>query len=69
MSNPLKAYRGKHGLSQSDLAVKLGVSRQLVGALETGTRPFTPEMANLIEEKLGINRVVIRPDIFRRRAA
>jgi transcriptional regulator with XRE-family HTH domain len=67
--SPLRAYREKKRLSQEDLAALLGVSRQMVGMLETGERGYTAEMAVLIEEKTGINRVMFRPDLFRKRAA
>lgn len=56
-------------MSQQDIATKLGVSRAMVGLLENGERGFTAEMAVLIEDKLGINRILLRPDIFRRKAA
>jgi transcriptional regulator with XRE-family HTH domain len=69
MANPLRAYRKKKGLSQGALAAKLGISRAMVGLLETGARQFTAEMAIHIEATLGIDRLMIRPDIFRRRAA
>lgn len=67
MANPLRGYREKHGLSQEALAEKLGVSRQMVGMLENGERQFTAEMALKVEVELGIDRVLIRPDLFRRR--
>ncbi len=35
MKNRLKVLRAEHGLTQEDLAKKLGVSRQAVNALET----------------------------------
>ena len=69
MSNPLRAYRSKKRLSQREIAGALGVSRQMVQMLETGERNFTAEMAVKIEKMLGIDRVLIRPDIFRRREA
>jgi transcriptional regulator with XRE-family HTH domain len=69
MSNPLRAYREKKGKSQQEIADALGISRQMVGLLESGDRDFTADMAILIEEKLGINRVLILPRIFRKRAA
>lgn len=67
--SPLKAYREKNKLSQEEIASLLGISRQMVGMLETGDRDYTAEMAVLIEEKLGLNRVLFRPDLFRKRAA
>lgn len=69
MSNPLLAYRTKKALSQEAVAEMLGVSRQMVGMLEKGERNFTAEMAVKVEQRLGIDRVLVRPDIFRRRAA
>jgi len=69
MTNPLLSYRRRKGLSQEEVASALGVSRQMVGHWEKGDRNFTGEMALLIEEKLGIDRVLIRPDLFRKKAA
>jgi transcriptional regulator with XRE-family HTH domain len=54
-------------LSQQQLADKLGISRQMVGMLETGERDFTVEMCLLIERKLGIPRENVRPDFFVRK--
>ncbi len=69
MSNPLYSYRKKKGLTQSEIARALGVSRQMVQMLETGDRGFSAEMAVKVEKMFGIDRVLIRPDIFRRREA
>lgn len=65
MSNPLKAYRKRARLSQQALARKLGISRAMVGMLENGKREFTAETAVMIEKNIGINRVMLRPDLFR----
>lgn len=67
MANPLLAYRKKRGLSQQQVADKLGISRQLVSMIECGERGFTADMALHIEHRLGIDRMVMRPDYFRRR--
>lgn len=69
MANPLRGYRRKHRLSQSALALKLGISRSMVAMIECGERGFTDAMSLLIEDKLGIDRIVTRPDLFRRRKA
>lgn len=69
MANPLRAYREKNGLSQAELAAMLKVSRQMVSLLENGARKYTAEMALTIERRLGIDRVLTRPDLFRRRAS
>jgi len=42
MKNSLRALRADRGWSQSDLADKLGVSRQSVNAIETGR--FDPSL-------------------------
>ena len=68
-TNPLKAYREQQGLSQQEVADKLGVSRQMVGFLENGEREFTADMAVKIEKELGIPREEILPELFRRAAA
>jgi transcriptional regulator with XRE-family HTH domain len=65
MSNALKAYRKKERLSQQAIANKLGISRAMVGLLENGHREFSAEISVLIEKNLGINRVMLRPDLFR----
>ena len=36
MNNRLKDLRAEHGMTQADLAAKLGVSRQTVIAIENG---------------------------------
>lgn len=41
----------------------------MVGFLENDERPFTADMAVHIEKKLGISRLLLRPDLFRKRAA
>lgn len=69
MANALLAYRERKKLSQQEVADSLGISRQMVSFLENDEREFTINMVLLIEEKLGINRLMLRPDYFRKRAA
>lgn len=68
MSNPLKAYREQNGLSQKEIADRIGVSRQMVSFLENGERDYSADMAVLIEKKLGILRSKFRPDLFEKAA-
>lgn len=65
MSNPLRAYREKHELSQKQVAERLGCSRAMVSHWENDERDYSAEWAVLIEQRLGINRVLLRPDLFR----
>ncbi len=69
LADPLRAYRELHGMSQQWLADKLKVSRQLVSMLELGEREYTADMCVLIEEKIGVPREAMRPDLFKREAA
>ena len=67
--NLIRAYREANHLSQQEVADKLGVSRQLVGFLESGERSFTMDLALRMEAKLGILREDVFPEFFRRTAA
>jgi transcriptional regulator with XRE-family HTH domain len=66
MSNPIRAYRKKHRLSQQEVADLLGVARSTLQAWESGQNGITAEVAVKVESILGIDRVLIRPDIFRK---
>lgn len=50
----IKALREAHGLSITELAGLIGVSRQLIGLIESGTRHATPAVCRAIADKLGI---------------
>jgi transcriptional regulator with XRE-family HTH domain len=62
--HPFKEYREKAGLSQEELAEKLGVSRQMVGLIETGTRPITAKKAVEWEKLIPVSRHLMCPEIF-----
>lgn len=64
--HPLRAYRDKEGLSQQELADKLGVSRQMVGLIETGERAVTPENAKTWERVIPLSKEILCPEIFGR---
>lgn len=65
----MKAYREQAGLSQEELAEKLGVSRQMVGFIETGERSVTPQKALEWEKLIPLSKEVLCPDIFGQAAA
>ena len=62
--HPLRSYRIKHGLSCGILAGKLKVAESTLRSLENGHRRLTAELAVEIEKRLGINRAILRPDLF-----
>ena len=62
--NPLDAYMRAAGLLNRDMAVALGLAPELVRRMRCGMRPIHPNEARLIEEKFGIPRHRLRPDIW-----
>ena len=54
MTNRLKDLRAERGWSQSDLAERLGVSRQSVNAIETGRYDPSLPLAFRIAELFGL---------------
>lgn len=64
-ANPLRAYRKQHNLSRRDLAEKLDLTPGMVGHIENGIRGISAERAVDIERRIGIPRVLLRPDLFR----
>jgi transcriptional regulator with XRE-family HTH domain len=58
-------YRKDHGLTQAQLGEILGVSDATITHIETGKRPVTPQNAIAWEEKIGISRAVLCPEIFK----
>jgi len=63
--HPLRIYREKEGLSQEELAEKLGISRQMVGLIEAGERAVTPENALQWEKLIPLPKERLCPKIFR----
>jgi putative transcriptional regulator len=70
MQNRLAALRQVHRLSQSDLAHRLGVSRQSVNAIETGRSDPSLALAFRIAELfgLGVEEVFSPPSRHQSRA-
>jgi transcriptional regulator with XRE-family HTH domain len=54
-------YRENKGLTQAELARKLGVSRGMVSLIESGERTITAEKANAWAALLGLNRCMLNP--------
>lgn len=62
--HPLEAYRTENGLSRSDLASKLDVSRMAVYRWETGSRRVDDDLLQAVSDRTGIPKRVLRPDLF-----
>lgn len=64
MNNRLKALRTERGWSQSDLAERLGISRQSVNAIETGRYDPSLPLAFRIADVFGqpIEMIFLRED-------
>lgn len=62
----LRSYRTKKGLSANEVAAQLGIAASTLRSYENGNREVGGDLAVKIEKKLGIDRVLIRPDLFRK---
>ena len=60
----LKEYRLAKGLTTTDLAKIVGISRPHMSRLENNKMKITAETAVRIEKLLGISRADLRPDLF-----
>lgn len=65
-THPLRAFRLQKKLSCEDLGKKLNIAATTVRSYENGNRTISGDFALTIEEKLGIPREQIRPDLFQR---
>jgi transcriptional regulator with XRE-family HTH domain len=65
----LRSYRVKNKLSAGVVAEKLGIAASTLRSYENGNREVDGDFAVKIEKTLGIDRVLIRPDLFRQRRA
>ncbi len=65
MTNPIRSYREKHGLTLEAFGDIVGVKKAAVGKWENGIAPSV-ESAKVIEEKTygAITRQQLRPDIW-----
>lgn len=64
--HPLRRFRESQSppINQAALAELLGVERATISRWESGERQPGPEVWALIEEKTGIPRSELRPDLF-----
>ncbi len=51
----LKEYMNRKGLTQTDVAQRLGVTKQYINSLLSGMRPFGKKQAKLWEDNFGIS--------------
>ncbi|MFS0827466.1 helix-turn-helix transcriptional regulator [Pseudomonas phoenicis] len=63
MNNRVRELRAEHGWSQAELAMRLGVSRQTVNAIETGrydpSLPLAFSLARVFEQPI---EMIFQPD-------
>ncbi|MFK7696896.1 helix-turn-helix domain-containing protein [Paenibacillus sp. HJGM_3] len=57
----VRAFRKLKGLTQDELAKRLGVSIAILGAIERGSRKAEPRMLARIAETLNIDPVELNP--------
>jgi transcriptional regulator with XRE-family HTH domain len=65
MAHPIRKYRVQQGMTQQELADRLGVSRALVGLVETGERQINPHDVAKWEKVTGVPREKLLPEVFR----
>jgi len=56
LAGRIRAFRKLKGLTQNELAEKLGVSVAILGAVERGTRKAEPRLVREIASTLGIDK-------------
>lgn len=61
----LRAYRKRHGMNTTQAGRCLGVSGSTFRSWENGNREMPPEKAVEAEKIFQIDRVILRPDLFR----
>jgi len=62
MKSRLRLLRAEHGLTQEDLAQRIGVSRQAINALETERHDPSLDLAYRIAAALGVSVELIFPN-------
>ncbi|WP_165071255.1 helix-turn-helix transcriptional regulator [Desulfovibrio sp. ZJ200] len=50
----LRGLRGKEGITQAELAARLGVSQNAISEMESGKRPISTKMAKRLEKVFNI---------------
>ena len=55
VKNDLKVYRAKHDLTQEELAIEMGVSRQTINAVETGKYNPSLELALKLADRFDVS--------------
>ena len=61
--HPLKTYRSAKGLTQDQLAKRLGVARTTVARWESGDRHIDDDLLPKVSLMTGIPKPALRPDL------
>jgi transcriptional regulator with XRE-family HTH domain len=64
----LRSYRKKNRLTAREAGAKINAAATTWRSYENGHREVDGDTAVLIEKKCGVDRILIRPDLFRRAA-
>lgn len=62
----LRSYRAKNKLTAKEVAEQLGIAESTLRSYENGHREIDGDFAVEIEKVLGLDRVLLRPDLFRK---
>jgi plasmid maintenance system antidote protein VapI len=62
--HPIDDVLAEYGVTSYDLAVSLGLSVEAVRTWRRGTRRITPEAARLTEQRFGVPKHLLRPDLW-----
>jgi transcriptional regulator with XRE-family HTH domain len=64
----LRAYRKKNNLTAEQAGAMIHVAASTWRSYENGSREVDGDTAVLIEKRCGVDRILIRSDLFRRAA-
>lgn len=64
MESPLRSWREARGLSVNGAAEQAGVTAAMWSRWENSRRRIPAERVPQLEERIGIDRRILRPDLF-----
>ena len=64
-TSPVYRISERYGLTLAELAERLDISIPYLWRIEAGERPITPWIAMAAQQRLGIRRNLLRPDLWK----